>query len=138
MTAALSCRWAGRLACCQSQPPQPPGRACGQGGGTRSAEGSRISTASARASLAVTWVTSGANPLPGQGVPDKYHRAPAIRAGDAPAAVHRLAYSQFQHVTGQGAGQGGSGHWHHVAVLVRQRLARGGTAASTGPHVGIP
>ena len=64
-TAALSWRWAGRLACCQSQPPQPPGRACGQGGGTRSGDGSRISTASARASLAVTWVTAARTRSPG-------------------------------------------------------------------------
>src|SRR5215469_11308739 len=57
MTAALNPRWAGRLACCQSQPPQPPGRAYGHGAVTRSGEGRRTSTASALANLAVAWVT---------------------------------------------------------------------------------
>jgi len=50
ITAAFSTRWAGNAACCQSQPPQPPGRACGQGGATRSGDAARIFTASARAS----------------------------------------------------------------------------------------
>ena len=64
-TAALSDRWAGSAACCQSQPPQPPGSACGHGGSTRSGDGFRISTASARASRDVTSVTRARTVSPG-------------------------------------------------------------------------
>ncbi len=41
-------RCAGPPACCQSQPPQRPGPACGHGGLTRSGEAASTSTASAR------------------------------------------------------------------------------------------
>ena len=65
MTAALSARWAGRDACCQSQPPQPPGRACRHGALTRSGEARRTSTASARANFDVTSVTRATTRSPG-------------------------------------------------------------------------
>ena len=65
MMAAFSDRCAGRLACCQSQPPQPPGTAYGQGGATRSGEAASISTASARASRDATSVTRARTRSPG-------------------------------------------------------------------------
>ena len=65
ITAAFSARCAERLACCQSQPPQPPGCAYGQGAATRSGDGSRISTASARANRDVTSVTRATTRSPG-------------------------------------------------------------------------
>ena len=65
MTAALSARWAGSDACCQSQPPQPPGWAFGHGGSTRSGEASRTSIASARANRDVTSVTRASTRSPG-------------------------------------------------------------------------
>ncbi len=65
MTAALSSRWAGSVACCQSQPPQAPGPAYGQGGSTRSGEGVRTSTASARARRDVTSVIRARTVSPG-------------------------------------------------------------------------
>ena len=48
MRKAFSRRCAPTSTCWKSQPPQRPGPACGQGGSTRSGEGVRISTASAR------------------------------------------------------------------------------------------
>jgi hypothetical protein len=65
ITTALSERWAGNAACCQSQPPQRPGTACGQGASTRSGDGVRISTASARASRDVTSVIRARTVSPG-------------------------------------------------------------------------
>ncbi|OPZ52165.1 MAG: hypothetical protein BWY91_02427 [bacterium ADurb.BinA028] len=47
-TAPLSRRWAARSTCCQSHPPHPPGPAWRHTGSTRSADGERTSTASAR------------------------------------------------------------------------------------------
>ena len=48
MRKALRRRWAPISTCWKSQPPQRPGPAWGQGASTRSGEGVRISTASAR------------------------------------------------------------------------------------------
>ncbi len=64
-TCALIARCAAGLACCRSQPPQPPGRAYGHGGSTRSADGSSTSTASARANLAVLLVNRARTRSPG-------------------------------------------------------------------------
>ena len=86
MTAALSARWAGSDACCQSQPPQPPGCAFGHGGSTRSGEASRISIASARANRDVTSVTRAMHPLAGQRVPHEQHRQ-TLGPGNAPPAL---------------------------------------------------
>src|SRR5437868_4289267 len=65
MTVALRARWAGSEACCQSQPPQRPGPAKGQGAGTRSGDASMISTASARRKLLVVSVTRARTRSPG-------------------------------------------------------------------------
>ena len=65
-TSALNRRWAARSACCQSQPPQPPGWACGHRGATRSAEACSTSTASARANEAVASVTLARTRSPGR------------------------------------------------------------------------
>ena len=84
MTAALNRRCAVRLACCQSHPPQPPGWACGHGGSTRSGEASRISTASARASLAVDSVSRASTRSPGSVCRTRTTRPPGSRATHQP------------------------------------------------------
>ena len=74
-------------ACCQSQPPQRPGPACGHGGSTRSGDGASTSTASARQNEPPpSSVTERAHPLAGQRVPDEHAPGPSW-PGDAEPAV---------------------------------------------------
>ena len=69
-------------ACCRSQPPHRPGRAHGHGGSTRSADGTRISTASARRKPRCTSVISATTSSPGSACRTKTTRPPGppIRA----------------------------------------------------------
>ena len=99
ITAALSDRWAGSAACCQSQPPQPPGTACGHGGSTRSGDGFRMSTASARASRDVTSVTRASTVSPGSACRTNT-TGPVVWPGHAPAAVSHVSRRDLDDLTG--------------------------------------
>ena len=81
---SLRARWAGRETCCQSQPPHPPGPACGQGATTRSGEGSMTSTASARKKEEDSPVDPGHHPFTGQGVAHEDDTAVRRRAPHSP------------------------------------------------------
>ena len=91
---ALRRRWAGRVTCCQSQPPHRPGPACGQGRATRSAEESSTSIASARRNDDVTAVTSATTRSPGSAW--RTNTAPPVLGpGHAPAAGGHGSGPQF-------------------------------------------
>ena len=63
---SLSRRWAGPATCWKSQPPHRPGPAWGQTGATRSGDGSRTSTASARRNEVVSEVIRARTRSPGR------------------------------------------------------------------------
>ncbi len=89
ITAALRRRCASRLACCQSQPPQPSGRACGQPGSTRSAEATRTRTASARANRAVVSVILASTRSPGSACLTKTTRPLLSAVSPGSRATHQ-------------------------------------------------
>ena len=99
ITAALSDRWAGSAACCQSQPPQPPGAACGHGGSNPvrrlRQDANRLGSGQPGCDVGDT----GHNRLARQRVPDKHDRS-VVWPGHAPAAVSHVHGRDLDDLTG--------------------------------------
>ena len=122
-TAALSARCAGSEACCQSQPPQPPGRAFGHGGATRSADGWRISTASARANRDVTSVTRATTRSPGSACRTNSTGKPAGLATHQPPCATSAVVTSTASPTSKPTGQSSS-FWGRILPCEGITLAR--------------
>ena len=104
---AFSVRCAGSATCCQSQPPQRPGPAWGQGGCTRSGEASMISTASARRYDFVSSVIAARTRSPGNAWRTKTTRpSSALATQPPPAAIgpasSSITVEQSTHVDAAG------------------------------------
>ena len=137
-TAALSSRCAAAVACCQSQPPQRPGPACGHGGGTRSGDARRTSIGIGPAERAAAVLDhAGPHPLAGQGVPDEDHAPGRVVevAGHAGPAGGRRPDVELEHGAEQRPGSMARSV-SHCRSACRRPPARSARVPRCGPAAG--